>query len=182
MTDPYQTPARRDADQFVLPVCGALFVLGVLMMLCSPLTALNLASPPMPLEVAEMAPDDRPPPPPVRPIDAAAVFVFFLLGTVGTVGGLLGIARITYGRWLLVAFCVGLLAYLALAVGYRLTGGLQAVVDTSPTRSATGMFFVCTVVPIALTVLLLIASLRYLLRRDVARSFRGVTLGEPKTR
>ncbi len=132
----------------------------------------------MPPDVALMEPGDRPPPPAVKPIDAVAVFIFFLLGLLGTVGGVLGIARITYGRWMLITFCIALLLYLTLAVGYRLTGGLQDVIDSSPTRSATGMFFVCTVVPIVITVLLLIASLRYLLRGEVAARFRGVKFGD----
>ncbi|MEM1011127.1 MAG: hypothetical protein AAGI46_02770 [Planctomycetota bacterium] len=178
-------PLQRPADVYVPVVSAATLILGFLMMICSPLTAVNLANPPMPEDVAAMDPDDRPAPPPVRPVDAAAVVVFFFIGTTGVAGGLLGFIRVRPGRGIMIAFCLMTLVYITAAIGYRLTGGLtdlfESVPVDAPRGSALGAFFVWTLVPIAIAVGLLILSLKYLLRRDVARSFRGVRFGTPQS-
>ena len=151
------------------------------MMLCSPLTALQLRSVEPPPEVAALPEADRPPVPPVRPLDAAAVVVFFLLGTLAVGGGLLGLARIEPGRRMMLAFAGLMLLYMTLMIGFRLTGGLEdlfaSVPVDAPRRSALGSFFVWTLIPLLLTAALLVAALRYLTRADVKRTFRGVRFG-----
>ncbi len=173
--------SERSADVYLPVVSGASIVLGFLMMICSPITALRLANPPMPAQVAEMPAEERPAPPAVRPVDVAAVITFFVIGTLGVSGGILGLVRVRPGRQLMIAFASLTLLYITIAIGYRLTGGLTDLVDSvpidAPKRSALGAFFVWTLVPIGLAVLLLILSLRYLLRRDVASAFRGVKIG-----
>jgi hypothetical protein len=173
-----QRPEQRDPGTLVPVVSIGTLVLSVLMMLCSPLTAMNLASPPMPPDIAAMDPADRPAPPPVRPVDAAALVIFFLISVIGTAGGVLGLLRLHWGRRLMILFGCLLLTYLALVIGFRLTGGLTDLVESvpagAPKRSALGAFFVWTIVPIVLAILMLIASLKYLLRKDVAATFRGV--------
>ena len=186
MTDPtldYNTPPmRRPAGQYVLPVSGACVLIGFLMMICSPLTALSLSSPPMPPEIAAMSPDDRPPPPPVRTIDMVSVVVLFVLGTLGTVGGVLGLARLIIGRWAMLAFCPLTLAYLGINVGYKLTRVGEDISSTAPTASAASLFYVCSGGILLVTVLVLILSFLYLLKPEVAATFRAVTFGDPDDR
>ena len=168
---------ERQPGQYVLPISAAILVVGVLMMLCSPLTALALVNRPPPPAVAALPEGQRPPPPPVRPVDAAAVVVFFGLGVLGMAGGFLGVLRLVWGRWLMLAFSGLTLLYLAAMVTYRLTGGLEDVFETAPTGSAVGAFLVWTVVPLALVAALLVVALRHLSRPDVAATFRRARFG-----
>ncbi len=151
------------------------------MMLCSPLTALGLRSVEPPPEIAAMPEDQRPPPPTPRATDIAAVIVFFCLGTLGTASGLMGLIRLEWGRRGMIAFSIGLLIYLALTIGYRLTGGLEdlfaSVPAAAPRRSALGAFFVWTLIPLALVTFVLVTALRYLTKPGVKRTFRGVRFG-----
>lgn len=168
----------RDPAPYVLPLSGAILVMGVFMMLCSPLTAWQLRSIEPPPEIAALPVDERPPPPPARPLDVVAVFTFFCLGTLGMIGGLLGLARLEWGRRVMLLFAPLLLIYMALMIGYKLTGGLgPPVSETAPTRSALGLFYVCTSTMLLAIVALLVATLRYLTRRDVKRTFRRVRFG-----
>ena len=173
MTD--LSPSPRPPGLYVLPLSGAITLIGLLMMLCSPLTALSLVNRPPPPEVEAMPVADRPPPPPVRPADAAAVIVFFCLGTLGTFGGVLGLARIAWGRVMMLGFCGLTLAYLAVMLCYRLAGGMPDV--AAPTRSAAGLFYFVSAISLGLAAFVMVSGLRYLSRRDVAATFRRVRLG-----
>ena len=168
----------RDPAPYVWPIAGAILVMGLLMMLCSPLTALQLRSVEMPAEVAAMPADERPPPPMPDVIDIVAVIIFFCLGTLGMVGGLMGLAKLEWGRKLMIAFAVLALLYGLTTIGYRLSGGLTDLFDSvpvgAPRRSALGAFFFWTVVPLAFAAFVLVQAIRYLTRRHVKRVFRRV--------
>lgn len=172
LTPNYSTPADRDPAPRVLPLSMGILIIGLAMMLCSPLTALQMRSAPPPPEVEAMPADERPPPPPVRTIDAAAVIVFFCLGTLGTASGVMGLARLEWGRRGMIGFSALTLAYMTLVIGYHLTGGLKNL--GAPTGSALGMFFTCTLVTLALMVLILANALLYFMKPEVKRTFRGV--------
>ena len=186
MTDPsqpldYQNPLPPDPAPLVPTISAAILIMGVLMMLCSPLTALGLRSVEPPPEIAALPAEERPPPPKPRALDIAAVIVFFLLGTLGTAAGLMGLIRLEWGRRGMIAFSVLMLIYLTLMIGYRLSGGLDdlfaSVPAAAPRRSALGAFFVWTLIPLALAVFVLVTALRYLTRRGVKRTFRAVRFG-----
>jgi hypothetical protein len=175
----YGTDGRRGDLVPVLSVLVA--VLGVLMMICSPLSALRITNPPMPAEVAAMEADERPPPPKPRTVDVVSIVLFFVLGTLGVVGGLLGLLRLEWGRRAMILFSGATLAYIVLAVGYRLTGGLTdlyaSIPDDAPKGAALGSFLVWTLIPLGLMAFLLVSTLRHMLRPEVAVTFRGVKFG-----